>query len=725
MHLVARLTTLLLLTTTAACRTDADKPAGDDDGLAGTTFVDEDGDGFSADEDCNDSDAGVSPGQVELCDGLDNNCDGRIDEDVTSPFFADTDGDGFGDPATEVQRCAPEPGEVTTFDDCDDGDALVYPGAPEVCDGADQDCDGVDDNGVMNVFYNDNDDDGFGDPTTPVEACELPPGAVENADDCDDADPLVSPDAEEVCNERDDDCDTEVDEGVTATFYRDDDTDGYGQVDETTDACAVPAGYAELPGDCDDTNPLVSPVGTEVCNGIDDDCDADTDEDDATDALTWYADTDGDGYGDSAVSSRACSAPTGTVSDNTDCDDTSSAVSPSASEVCNSIDDNCDGVTDEDTATDAPTWYADSDGDGYGDSAVSSRACSAPTGTVSDNTDCDDTDSAVSPAAAEVCNSIDDDCDGDIDDDDTSVDTRTGSTFYADLDGDGFGDVSDTIDACTAPSSYVSDATDCDDTAAAAYPGAPEPCSSTDDLDCDGALADTCTSCQEVLDDGASTGDGVYTIDPDGSGGHSAVSTWCDMSTDGGGWTMVQRTVWDWSESSQLDTTQAQWAGTTYGDPAQGYAYRMAGDLWPDLQLDVEHMLVHTPRDASSGADCSDLFYIGTGGTYSVSSTATTLSSITASIIFANDTRLSTSDSGPSTSCVNTHHAIPWFYTSCCTTCPTFMGSYWSDEPHPMASYISSTLDEFGQTDADVCPSGAAISSLGYEGVNAMSYFVR
>lgn len=106
-------------------------------------------------------------------------------------------------------------------------------------------------------------------------------------------------------------------------------------------------------------------------------------------------DTDGDGY------------PA-----DVDCDDSDPAVNPGATELCDGIDNNCDGVTDEDTAADASTWYADADGDGYGDAGSSTLACDAPTGYVEDSNDCNDADPSVNPGAFEIPgNTVDENCD--------------------------------------------------------------------------------------------------------------------------------------------------------------------------------------------------------------------------------------------------------------------------------------------------------------------------
>lgn len=165
------------------------------------------------------------------------------------------------------------------------------------------------------TFWADQDGDGFG-AGPAVTGCVVPPGFVGNDDDCDDTDAAVHPGAEEVCNGIDDDCDGEVDEGLTF----DDDGDGF----TSTDSCE---GSKD---DCDDTDPAVHPGAAEACNGVDDDCDGDVDE-----GLT--SDDDGDGF--TSVGSCEGSAD--------DCDDDDPAVHPGATEACNGVDDDCDGSTDE------------------------------------------------------------------------------------------------------------------------------------------------------------------------------------------------------------------------------------------------------------------------------------------------------------------------------------------------------------------------------------------
>jgi hypothetical protein len=516
----------------AACADVDDKSAGGavSDGLE-SEDPDEDNDGFPASEDCNDGDAAVNPGATEACNGLDDDCDGVVDNGVLSTWYADGDGDGFGDPAAPTEACAAPDGAVANADDCDDADGAIAPGAAERCNGVDDDCDAEIDEDVRTVWYADADEDGHGDPETTTEDCDPPEGWLETADDCDDADPTSHPGAEEVCDEADNDCDTEVDEGVRTTYYADVDGDGYGVLDTTTLDCEQPPGFASEAGDCDDGDSAVHPSATEVCNGIDDDCDGAADDDDpsvdTTTGSVWYTDGDSDGYGLLSAPVAACLQPAGTVVDATDCDDGAAAVNPGATEVCNTVDDDCDGdIDDADSSLDlgsATSFYDDDDGDGYGDLADVELACAAPSGTVTDATDCDDGDSAVNPGATEVCNTIDDDCDGDVDDDDATVDLSTGSTWYDDSDGDGYGDAAASTLACAAPSSTVSDATDCDDSDSAVSPAATEVCNTIDD-DCDGDIDDADSS----LD--LSTADTWYRdSDGDGEGDLATTALACDQ----------------------------------------------------------------------------------------------------------------------------------------------------------------------------------------------------
>ena len=172
-------------------------------------------------------------------------------------------------------------------------------------------------------------------------------------------------------------------------------------------------GLAAEEGDCDDSNPAIFPGADEHCNALDDDCDGEVDEDDAVDASTWYADGDGDGHGDPGVEEVACYQPEGFVSEAGDCDDGEPLAWTGAEEVCDEVDNDCDGTVDSDDALDAPTWYADTDEDGYGDPTSTTTACDQPEGYVLNDGDCDDGEGGVHPGAAEVpYDGVDQDCSG-------------------------------------------------------------------------------------------------------------------------------------------------------------------------------------------------------------------------------------------------------------------------------------------------------------------------
>ncbi len=240
-------------------------------------------DGYTAaGGDCDDTDPLLHPGAVEACDGVDQDCDGAVDEDADDAqhLYADRDGDGHGDPSGGADVC-PGTGWVVSDDDCDDDDPLVHPDAVEACDGVDQDCDGAVDEDAVDAqhLYADADGDGHGDPSAAADVC---PGTgwVVAHDDCDDDDPLVHPGAVEQCDRVDQDCDGAL---VGADGDCDADTDG--------DADGDADGDGWLPGrDCDDTDAGVHPGATETCDAVDDDCDGD--------APTDAGDADHDGEAD-------------------------------------------------------------------------------------------------------------------------------------------------------------------------------------------------------------------------------------------------------------------------------------------------------------------------------------------------------------------------------------------------------------------------------------------
>ena len=341
-----------------------------DEDCDGADSLDADKDGYDADfaggEDCHDYDDEVFPGQPESVDGVDEDCNGLVDDttevyDYDQDGFTEVGGDcddsastirpgGYEIPDGKDQDCDDEIDEFTSltdddFDgytedqgDCDDSNADVSPAGIEVPNGIDDNCSGIVDEDQTNT-----DDDGD--------------GITDDGGDCNDYDAEIRPGALEIADEIDNDCDGETDEG---TEWGDDDDDG----------------FAEYDGDCDDGNASINPDGTEIVNGLDDDCDDETDEN------IDLTDDDGDGYAESEG----------------DCNDNNDDIHPGVTEVADAVDQDCNGLIDEHTEA------FDDDGDGV---------------TEADG-DCDDTLVAVAPTRTETCTTdgdqaLDENCNGVVD----------------------------------------------------------------------------------------------------------------------------------------------------------------------------------------------------------------------------------------------------------------------------------------------------------------------
>ena len=463
----------------------------------GVILQDLDNDGYLELEDCDDSDPNIHPTAIELCDGTDNNCNGIVDEDVLNTYFVDSDGDGFGNTEIQIEACENPERYVENGTDCDDANEISYPGASEICDGLDNDCDLTVDNGLMQTFFIDSDEDGYGGTET-EEACDLRLGLSSIDGDCNDSDPKISPNQSEICDELDNDCDGDIDEEVLLTFYEDQDNDGFGG--DSIYACTIPDNAIIQGGDCDDLETRTYPGAPEICDEQDNNCDGVINEE-AYDALLWFLDSDNDGYGDPSVSEYNCEQPNGYVENDEDCDDENVNVAPNISEICDGIDNNCNDLSDE-FADDASIWYIDYDSDGFGSDTYTLVECNLPEGYVSNNEDCNDFSSEIHPNADEICDGINNDCD--INTDEDVIDP---SLWYVDNDNDGFGSPSDSVTTCIPDDGFVQNNTDCDDSAISIHPNAIEICDEKDN------------NCNDVIDEFSSDATVWYAdVDDDGHG---------------------------------------------------------------------------------------------------------------------------------------------------------------------------------------------------------------
>ncbi|MCO4761096.1 MAG: hypothetical protein KC502_06300, partial [Myxococcales bacterium] len=543
--------------------------------------------GFKATKagDCDDTKTTINPAAKEVCgDGLDNNCNGTVNEvNATNciKFYKDGDKDGFGGTTSQCQCVAEGEFLATTSGDCDDTNNTVKPGGKEICDAIDNNCnsktdEGCDDDGdghcdfqmqitptatcikstpkcdgvtLNNICYqafpilktyssSQTACKALGGTLTPINSlqenstvrsavtkacgstavawigaddlalegvikwqagnafnyanwaggsanntatndalqmlangtwsmtapgvsscyvCKL--GKVNNGsgDDCDDTNKLISPSATEVCDDKDNNCDGVKDDKC--------DSDGDGYCNKTATVIGSPLVCNKGTGDCDDSNNTVFPGKTEMCDGADNDCDGQLDE---------GCDTDGDDYCTTAMA--VVGTPAVCPKGGGDCLDSNKAVNPGATEVCgDSLDNNCAGGVDE--------ICNDGDGDGYckGNQAPST-ACPKGGG------DCNDSNKAINPGAKEDCSTvIDDDCNG-LTNEQGALNCKE---FYPDEDKDGFGYGSKKC-MCTqsgAESALVGG--DCNDTDANINPNAIEICDGVDNT-CAGSIDKGC-----------------------------------------------------------------------------------------------------------------------------------------------------------------------------------------------------------------------------------------
>ena len=424
---------------------------GTDQNCDGLSDYDQDGDGEDSDQhsgtDCDDTDASIYLGAIEIIeDGIDQDCDGSDD-------VADNDNDGYDNTV-----------------DCDDSDDTVYPGAPELCDGLDNDCD-------LSLPTNETDDDndGFVECSFDVNGWDGDQN-VTGGDDCDDTNLAYNP---------------------AVTWYDDTDGDGYGDANISSSCEPINASDVSNDADCDVSNGNIYPSAPELCDGLDNDCDLSL--------PTNETDDDNDGFVECFIHADGWFGAS-TVIGGQDCDDSNPTMYPSATEACDGVDNDCDYII--------PTEEQDPDGDGFIQCEIDISGWQG--GSILGDQDCNPTNGTVHPGAPELCDGLDNNCDlsipinetdddndgfvecsfdvngwdgdqnvtGGDDCDDTNPSYNPAVTWYADADGDSFGDAGTANDCERLNPTDVTDNTDCNDNSANSYVGAIERCDGLDN-DCD------------------------------------------------------------------------------------------------------------------------------------------------------------------------------------------------------------------------------------------------
>ena len=444
-----------------------------------------------------DGECDAVPAIVETCNLFDDDCDGQTDEGISGS--ACTKESEFG-------TCSGTATCVNGVFSCSAQDPRR-----ESCDGVDNDCDGSTDEDASNCtnFYLDGDDDGFGLTADFQCLCQaFEDYSTTKKGDCNDGDVNVYPGVAERCNGKDDNCDGQTDEQGALNcieYFLDVDDDTWGASQDKLCLCGPSGDYTAVKGgDCNDADPLISGGGTESCNGIDDDCDALTDEENADGCVEWYKDLDDDTFGSSLEHKCLCAGTSVYKVDiGGDCNDGNAAVNPAVSESCDTIDNDCDGQTDEEGALECSSHYYDNDGDQYGVGTPKCLCSGSGKYTALQTGDCNDSDGAANPGMTEVCNSKDDDCDGSTDEA-----GATGCTnFFLDTDRDNYGVTANFACLCAVTGDFrATIGGDCNDADENINPSKTEKCDGVDN-DCDSATDE----------DGASGCTGYY-MDSDRDG---------------------------------------------------------------------------------------------------------------------------------------------------------------------------------------------------------------